>query len=137
MAELRSKSDLRALSLAEAGVPLKQAPRRSYFFVLGAHLETLATAPVRRTAEIPWCYFECHRDASGQTFVVAFCSASDARRISSEQASGRIEVVLAPMLWAHADTLVVVPLSRMIKRESRDIRLPEGMALQVLDTVLA
>ena len=107
-AALRAKHQVRDLTDLEDGTGLHRLPNGVYGFT---YVPGLRDTPLFRTSR-PHT-FEMHKLADGKVLLVGYVSKQLAARIGSDRQP--VEVRLFPAPRDEADTLVSLPLTRMIR----------------------
>jgi hypothetical protein len=137
--KIRSELAVRPLTPLEDGKPVTSATAGTFGFVSAGFLSInqergglLDRAPFRRTAYRSFS-FEVSRLANGETLVFAFVSPSDGVRLAHLDGHSVQKVTLSPMPWSQSSTLVLLPLSRFLLAEDREIETDSEGRFTVLD----
>lgn len=103
---LRSTHKLRPVTPAEEGTGVDALPAGVYGFTYSPGLLNAPLWSVRR-----YRTYEIHKVAGGDTFVIGFASAGDARSLASE--TREFTMLVHPEPGEAADALVAVPYTRI------------------------
>jgi hypothetical protein len=141
---MRKSRKLRSLTPLESGKSIAKSPYRTFFFLFHRYLvfsesdieKVWERSVVSRTRELPYSYFEVHYVSEEQVFLVAFVSSETASSISKLDGTLRKEITLSPFLWDHINTLVLLPLERIIKVETREILNNDKQYIDILDIIV-
>ena len=103
---LRTAHRVRVITSAEEGTGLSALPGGVFGFTYSPGLENAPLWSVRRFRA-----YETHKLASGETFVIGFATAADARQLAS--ADKEVTLQVQPEPEPGADVLVVIPYARI------------------------
>jgi hypothetical protein len=120
---LRRQHGVRLVEPAEEGSSIQQLPDGVYGFT---HSPAIA-APLFRTFR--YRAFEMHR-VGGEALIVAYVAPAEAERLRA--ATGAIGLTVHHDREGDADTLIVIPYSRIARHRQYSVRNTEGLELELL-----
>jgi hypothetical protein len=140
---MRSSEKLRELTPLETGKNISQTPSGTFFYISPIYLEctkgklseSLQQGKVKRNGyrEIN---FEVHYVSEGTIFLVAFVSSETVSGVSRLDGAVKKQVTLSPLPWDGIQTLVLVPLSRIVEAKRREIQTTDVGEISVLDVIV-
>jgi hypothetical protein len=141
---MRRSQQLRELTPLETGKSLSETPSGTFFFVSASYLEyaegrlseMLQQGKVIARVEYRELYFEVHYVSEGMIFLVVFVSSETATGISRLDGTTKKHVTLSPLPWDGIETLVLVPLDRIIEAKCREIQTMDIGEIKVLDVTV-
>jgi hypothetical protein len=140
---MRHSQKLRELTPLETGKSISETPSGTFFLVFSLYLthaegrlsEMLQRSAVARLRDIE-SDFEVHYVSEGTIFLVAFVSTETASGISRLDGATKTQVTLSPVPWESIETLVLVPLDRIIEAKARQIQTTDAGEVDVLDVIV-
>lgn len=139
---LRNSNSLRPLSTLESGKIIGKTPRGTYFFTFYAFLSIDSGVfedeiQRYRTRSTPNRYVvEIHHSTEGKFYLVGFVSKTHAVEISQLSGLNKKKVTFSPIWHPEFSSLVRIPASRILASSDRELDMPEGKLLGVLDIEL-
>ena len=146
---IRNSRKLRELTPLESGKSIVNTPYGTFFFVHGSSdlgycpmltescfKEVLLGTRAQRTRDLRYSDFDVHYISRDQILLLEFVSSETAASISKLDGYSRKEVTLSPFLWDHVNTLILLPLDRIIKANYRNIRNTDNQQILVIDAVI-
>jgi hypothetical protein len=139
---MRHFQNLRELTPLETGKSISETPSGTFFLVSPLYLthaegrlSEMLQSPVERVGYREM-RFEVHYVSEGMIFLVALVSSEAASGISRLDGATKKHVTLSPVLWDSIETLVLVPLDRIIEAKYREIQTTDIGDIIVLDVIV-
>ena len=144
--KIRNSRNLRELMSIETGKRMVDIPNGTYFYIWAAELRKTALFPtvfesimklssVKRFPDRP-SDFEIHKVSGELVLLVAFTTNESASLISTLNGKEEKRVTLSPICWDNTNTLVLIPLERILDADSRFIQITKKEGISILDCVL-
>ena len=139
--EIRKQNEVRSLMLIESGKRISNTPPGTYFFMSGwvlrkdendyrYMLHSINRFPTHSS------YFELHYLQDGQLNILGYINGSHIPNISVLDGVSRKEITISPILDEQFNTLIILPMSRVIASSYRTIEISEKKDILVLDLVV-
>lgn len=144
LASLRTAAQLRSISPLESGKSIQETPSGTFFFSFVAYLEEYRLGdrtdvlkrgemnPIRTTDSD----FEVHKISEDNIKLISFVPTGVAETISRLDGRSRKEATLSGVPWADANTLIVLPIDRILSAKQRQLTMTDGHTLRVLTATL-
>lgn len=140
---VRRSQKLRELTPLETGKSISETPSGTFFFISPIYLEyadgrlseRLQRGNVERV-ENRTIKFEVHYVSEGMIFLAALVSNETASGISRLDGTVKKHVTLSSLPWDGVETLVLVPLDRIIEAKYREIQTMDIGEIIVLDVIV-
>ena len=139
--EIRKENEVRSLMPIESGRRISNTPPGTYFFMsvwfltknennYGYMLHSINRFPTRSS------YLELHYLQEGQLNILGYINSSHIPNISVLDGVSRKEITISPILDEQFNTLIILPMSRVVTSSGREIEISEKKDISVLDLVV-
>lgn len=141
LGEIRQQNEVRSLISVESGKKLSDTPPGTYFFMSPFYLRKeeddyrYSSSPINRFPTSP-SYFELHKLKEGQLNIIGYVNSFHIPYISVLDGTTKRQVAISPNFDGHFDTLVILPMSRVVASSTREIEISENEDVLVLDLVV-
>jgi hypothetical protein len=151
LSKLREERKLRELSVSESGKKISEIPKGTFFFTLGAWLESdykweldnkiddfltpfkrYKTKRIRPSEN----YVEIQYPNSGIYNLILFINEQAASQISQLNGESEHKVMAAIYPWGEMSSMVSLPVNRIIRLKERDVQVSKQETVTVLDIVI-
>jgi hypothetical protein len=144
---MRRSQQLRELTPLETGKSVSETPSGTFFFVPYIYLKhaegrlsemSQQGEVIARVEYVEYrrFYFEVHYVSEGMIFLVVFVSSESATEISRLDGTTNKHVTLSPLPWDGIETLVFLPLDRIVEARDREIQTRDSSRVCVLDVIV-
>lgn len=139
--QIRKQNEVRSLTSIESGRRISNTPPGTYFFmsVLSLRKDENDYNYMRRSINrFPTysSYFELHYLQEGQLNILGYINSSHIPNISVLDGVSRKEITISPILDEQFNTLIILPMSRVVASSDRIIEISEKKDISVLDLVV-
>jgi len=147
--QMRVSLGLRKLTPLETGKDIEETPTGTFFFVSSTSLshtyfwrgenyleEVKKGAVVDNRRNLVYDYFEIHYFSEDGLYLIGFVSADVASSISKLDGKDEKKILLSPYLWNSLNTLIHLPIKRIVKADRRIISTDDEKSIDVLDVVI-
>jgi hypothetical protein len=145
--KLRRSNNLRKITPLESGKTIEETPTGTYFYVYATDLNVYATdlqdginylERIKKHAIADMVgnvddYYEVHYVSEDSLYLIGYVSADAASAISKLKGTNENKIVVSTWPWDNIDTLIVLPLNRIINAKLRRISIKEYQHIIVLD----
>lgn len=139
--QIRKQNEVRSLMSIESGRRISNTPPGTYFFMSVWFLSTDENdyKYMRRSINrfpTDSSYFELHYLQEGQLNILGYINSSHIPNISVLDGVSRKEITISPILDEQFNTLIILPMSRVIASSYRTIEISKKKNISVLDLVV-